>query len=175
MGYIQGRRSSPALPIVLGAVGLYAAWSSVNHYAQKGRAWAFARRMAGPKGIINLGASGSAQLPGPFVGNVAGSSETALNVDREPSSLPGFVQLNLDSYPWPFEPKQFGVAFASHVLEHLTIPTAALEEMQRVADIVVVAIPHPWSVVSMLNPLHKHHFTLGQITWMKAQGILVYY
>ena len=54
----------------------------------------------------------------------------------------------------PFADKQFGAVYVSHVLEHVCHPDAALAELHRVADHVIVSYPRWWRVISWLSPGH---------------------
>ena len=64
----------------------------------------------------------------------------------------------------PYSNKQFGSAFCSHVLEHLTADDAvqALREMHRVADKTFVVSPHRISLFAKLHPEHR--------SWIIATG-----
>ena len=78
-----------------------------------------------------------------------------------------YVEADVRSIPYP--DKFFGAAFASHCLEHL--PTAqdaidAVNELNRVADIVLVAYPTPESMVACLVPDHW--------LWLYQEGNTLY-
>lgn len=60
-----------------------------------------------------------------------------------------------DIYSIPYPDKHFGAAIASHVLEHLEDPNAALRELQRVADEVFVVVPKWWAPHTWAHPGHK--------------------
>jgi len=77
--------------------------------------------------------------------------------------MPHFIQLDVERETLPFADKQFGCTFASHVLEHLDNWQFALGEMVRVADYVVVVLPHPASFFGWLAPEHKQHFSRDDI------------
>ena len=51
---------------------------------------------------------------------------------------------------------QFGVAFLSHVLEHVDDPVQVLREARRVADNVVVVIPNLTQPLNWVHPGHKY-------------------
>ncbi len=63
----------------------------------------------------------------------------------------------------PFRAKQFGAAYAGHILEHLPTTAdaeAALRELQRVADVVFVASPTKLSLWSWVLP--EHHLWVNE-------------
>ena len=90
--------------------------------------------------------------------------------DLAPSACedcPRYVQADVRNIPYP--DKYFGAAFVSHVLEHL--PTAenciaAVNELNRVADIVLVAYPTPSSMIACLIPDHY--------LWLHQEGNTLY-
>ena len=66
-----------------------------------------------------------------------------------------FLQADIRNIPLP--DKWAGVAFASHVLEHMKTPEdarQALAELQRVADVVYIVSPHKWNPMAWLHPDH---------------------
>jgi len=128
--------------------------------AKKRVAFNQAKRLAKNKGIINLGAGIHRQ---PFAYSTAHSPEVKLNVDITPDGVSNFLQLDLEQTPYPFSDKQFDVCFASHVLEHLDNWEEALNEMVRIADYVIIAIPHPLDFFACLNSNHKQHFSFSKI------------
>lgn len=105
--------------IVGGAIGFAAAcatWDILHVVTTKEAAFEEAKRLSGGKGIINIGA-GPNRTFGAQV--VARDPEVVVNIDIEPDGLPNFIQLDVEMEPLPFADKQFGVAYCSHVLEHL--------------------------------------------------------
>lgn len=58
-----------------------------------------------------------------------------------------------DLSEWP--DGYFGAAIASHVLEHVTDPEAALRELTRVAGTVFLCVPHPAAPHTWLHPGHR--------------------
>jgi len=134
--------------------------SIIRTEAQKRVAFNQAKKLVKNKGIINLGAGIYRQ---PFAYSVAHSPEVKLNVDITPDGVSNFLQLDLNQTPYPFKDKQFDVCFSSHVLEHLENWQDALNEMTRIADYVVIAIPHPLNLLACLNPNHKQHFSFSKI------------
>lgn len=137
------------------------------------KAWNFVRSLAGTKGVINLGAGPNRPFPSQ---QIALSSEVAANVDIVPNGLPHYLQYNIEN-ELPFADKQFSVSYASHVLEHLENWQLALEEACRVADVVVVVLPHPLSLTGWLAPAHKQHFSKGDIEQMRKNynNVVVFY
>lgn len=74
-------------------------------------------------------------------------------LDLEPSTeCPNHVTESVESMP--FEDKQFGAAFVSHVLCHTCRPEQALAECARVADEVFVTYPWWWRLRTLLTPGH---------------------
>jgi ubiquinone/menaquinone biosynthesis C-methylase UbiE len=55
----------------------------------------------------------------------------------------------------PFPDRHFGAAIASHVLEHVERPDLALQELHRVADVVVIVAPKWWAPHTWLHPGHR--------------------
>jgi SAM-dependent methyltransferase len=60
-----------------------------------------------------------------------------------------------DAQALPFPDKFFGAAIASHVLEHVADPNAAIRELHRVADEVFVITPAWWAPHTYLHPGHR--------------------
>jgi len=139
---------------------------------QRYRAFAKAKQLTDDKGIINLGAG---VHRGPFAYIVAHSSEVTLNVDITPDGVSNFMQWDLNETPYPFEDKEFDVCFASHILEHLTNWQGALDEMERIADCVIIALPHPIDITAVLNPNHKQHFSFATIRELTRPNVFVFY
>lgn len=138
--------------------------TAINHVVQKKTAFDYARSLTSARGIINLGATGSTA----WSWEIANDPLVALNVDISPEFccpphlLPKFLQWDLNT-PLPLPDKSFDVAYASHVLEHLDNWQLALGEMFRVADNVVLVLPHPLSLMNYLNEDHKQHFSFDDI------------
>lgn len=151
----------------IGAIGIGVATAVIstaiitgaNHILTKKRAFNYAKSLVGEKGIINLGAGPHRTFQAQVI---AESPEVAANVDIVPDGLPNFYQLDLEQ-PLPFPDNFFDAALASHVLEHLDNWEFALSEASRVADHVVVVLPHPLSPAGWLNPAHKQHFSREDI------------
>ena len=58
--------------------------------------------------------------------------------------------------------KHFGAVIATHVLEHLDDPDAALAEWSRVADEVFVVVPAWWAPHTWLHPGHKWYLAAAR-------------
>lgn len=131
----------------------------------KKEAFGYAEKLANSKGIINLGAGPHRTLhtDRPFAQKVS-RSPAIVNIDIVANGMPHFIQLDIEKERLPFADRFFGVAFCSHVLEHLDNWDFALGEAMRVADSVVVVLPHPFSPIGRLVPSHKQHFTFSDIT-----------
>ena len=133
---------------------------SLHHIITKATAFEEAKRLAGARGIINLGAGPHRTL---LAQELAASPEVLANVDVAMDGMPQFLQLDMETEPLPFGDKQYGVAFASHVLEHLSNWQFALAEACRVADYVVVVLPHPAYFSGWFDPEHRQHFSRDDI------------
>ena len=82
-------------------------------------------------------------------------SDVNLDIDRK--AVPNFVLGDIQNM-WMFRNKQFGAAYASHVIEHVEKPEAALRELTRVAEEVFVITPLPIWPSAWLDPDHKWIF-----------------
>jgi len=142
------------------AMGACAGCDLLHLTATKYAAFEHARQLANGKGIINIGAgphrSYQAQI-------IAETPEILANIDITPDGMPRFLQIDIERELLTFPDKQFGCAFASHVLEHLDNWQFALNEMVRVADHVVVVLPHPLYFSGWLWPEHRQHFSVADI------------
>ena len=119
-----------------------------------------ARELSNGKGIVNIGAGPHRTYQAQII---AESSGVMANIDIAPNGMPHFIQLDIEVERLPFSDKHFGVAFLSHILEHLDNWQYALEEAIRVADYAVVVLPHPAYFSGWLDPQHKQHFTRDEI------------
>lgn len=126
----------------------------------KKQAFDYAKRLSNGKGIINLGAGPHKTLLTP---EISESPAVAANIDIVANGMPHFMQLDIEKERLPFGDKQFGCSFLSHVLEHLDNWDFALGEAMRVADKVVIVLPHPFSPIGWLVPEHKQHFSFNDI------------
>lgn len=91
-------------------------------------------------------------------------------LDLDPAACDGGSEyVHADVRDIPFSGKYFGAAFVSHVLEHL--PTVqdcfdAVNELNRVADVVLVAYPTESSLIATLIPDHY--------LWLYQEGNTLY-
>ncbi|MBA7641918.1 hypothetical protein ES703_49604 [subsurface metagenome] len=156
------------------ALGACAACDLFHMTSVKAAAFEEARRLSNGRGIINLGAGPHRTYQAQVI---ADSPEILSNIDIVPNGIPHFLQLNLEKSALPFTDKQFGCAFASHVLEHLDNWQFCLQEMVRVADSVVVVLPHPLYFSGWLAPSHRQHFSIEEINEMAGlyPNVEVYY
>lgn len=125
------------------AIYIYQRWERETKWAQ---AREYAERVGKP--LLNIGSGFDPR----FVGDI--------NMDiRDPEEQlhPNYVQASIYAIPYP--DKYFGAAFASHVLEHLDDPQAAIDEVSRVADRVYICVPMAISIADALYPGHKWIFT----------------
>ena len=158
----------------IGTVGACAAIDILHLAAAKDEAFERAKRLSNGKGIINLGAGPHRTYQGQII---AESPEIFSNIDIVPNGVPHFLQLDLEKSTLPFAGKQFGCAFASHVLEHLANWKFALGEMVRVAENVVIVLPGPLYFSGWLCPTHEQHFSVEEINEMVElyPNVEVYY
>jgi SAM-dependent methyltransferase len=155
------------------AAALYFLFDGVNLLAAKQQAFSLAKSLVTNKGILNAGA-GPRRLW--LAQSIVHSPEVAANVDIVPDGLPHYQQLDLERTPYPYKDRQFDVVFASHVLEHLGNWQEALNEMRRIADHVVVVLPHPLSLAGQVAPAHRQHFGFQDIASLqKVPRVLVFY
>ncbi len=97
-----------------------------------------------------------------------GFGEYCLDID--PAACNGgseYVQADVRDIPFP--DKYFGAAFVSHVLEHLRYTQDcidAVEELNRVAEVVLVSYPKPESIIARLIPSHW--------LWLSQEGNTLY-
>ena len=145
---------------VAAAVGACAACDFLHLTTTKFAAFERARQLSNGKGIINLGAGPHRTYQAQII---AEAPEILANIDITPNGMPRFMQLDVERDPLPFADKQFGVTFLSHVLEHLDNWQSALAEASRVADYVVVVLPHPGYFSGWLAPEHRQHFSRDDI------------
>jgi len=145
---------------VVTAVGSYALRDFLHVAVTKQAAFGKARELSNGKGIINIGAGPHRTFQAQVI---AESPEVLANIDITPNGMPQFLQLDIETAPLPFSDKQFGAAFLSHVLEHLDNCQFALAEACRVADYVVVVLPHPAYFSGWLSPEHRQHFSRDDI------------
>ncbi len=141
------------LKVILGATGLYFGYICINAVTQKADALELALELSGNKGIVNLGAG--CERDG-WAATVCQLPQVWVNVDMEGTG-PNMYYADLEIARLPFQDKQFGVAFASHVLEHLDNWQGALDEWTRIADHTVVIVPSPFSL-SCVAEEHKQVF-----------------
>lgn len=155
-------------------VGACAAWDIFHIVTTKEVAFEEAKRLSNGKGIINIGA-GPNRTSGAQV--VARDPDVLANIDIELDGLPNFIQLDVERDPLPFADKQFGVAYCSHVLEHLDNWEFALNEMVRVADYIVIVLPDPVYFSGWLDLEHKQHFSTDDINQIIElyPNVIVYY
>jgi len=145
--------------IISGITSAFAVQLIQTNWTKK-EAFVYAQRLANGKGIINLGAGPHRTL---MAQEISQSQVVLANIDIVPNGMPHFIQLDIEKERLPFGDQQFGCAFMSHVLEHLDNWDFALGEAMRVADNVVIVLPHPLSLAGQLQPAHKQHFSFDDI------------
>ena len=77
-----------------------------------------------------------------------------VNLDMVSRKVPNFVRGDIQDLSM-FQSKQFGAVYASHVLEHVEDPVAAMHELHRVAETVFIITPFPLSPTTWFWPGHK--------------------
>jgi ubiquinone/menaquinone biosynthesis C-methylase UbiE len=82
------------------------------------------------------------------------TDDSDINLDIVSRDVPRFILGDIQKLNM-FRNKQFGAVYASHVLEHVEDPDAALKELNRVADKVFVITPLPILPWAWLHPDHK--------------------
>ncbi len=145
----------------------YSTWAFLNHTVKKQAAFSEAKSLVKSKGIINLGAVGNPWSP--LASTIAVDPLVKVNLDKKLANLPNFVHYDMEN-PLPFSNKQFDVSFASHSLEHLDNWKQALNEMVRVADHVIIVLPHPLStggIRGLLGAEHKQSFSFSDMREME--------
>ena len=159
---------------LVSALGACAFFDFFHMTVTKDVAFKEAKRLSNGKGIINLGAGPHRTCQAQII---AESPEVLANIDIAPDGIPHFLQLDIETDSLPFSDKQFGVAFLSHVLEHLGNWRFALNEARRVSDYVVVVLPHPAYFSGWLAPEHRQHFSVDDINAIAQlyPNVLIYY
>ena len=148
--------------LLIGA-SAYGAAVATNYFSRKGVALDRALELVGDRGIINIGSGCSRSA---LAGYICNLESVRVNVDISNGSAKMLcVDLELGSLP--FEDKEFDVAYASHVLEHLKNWQGALDEWCRIADYVIVVLPHPLSIGGRLNPDHWQHFSFRDMDYIR--------
>jgi len=120
--------------------------------------FAYALAAIGYNGLVFYKARAAARAAGKPLLNVGCKSvytdASDVNLDIVPRDVPRFTRGDIQELDM-FRNKQFGAVYASHVLEHVEDPDAALRELHRVADNVFVITPLPVWPWSWLHPDHK--------------------
>lgn len=82
-----------------------------------------------------------------------GACKGDINVDlKRPCDVKATI------YNLPFYTRAFSKASAYHVIEHLSKPAKALDELMRVANVVEITVPHAYSPYSRCDKSHKQFF-----------------
>lgn len=144
---------------------MYGAGMMLNFLNKKFRAFQRAKEFADGKGIANIGAGCDRSF---ISRRFCNDSQVVANIDIAGYG-PNFYRIDLEEGSLPFQDKQFGCVFASHVLEHLGNWEVALDEWSRIADHVVIAIPHPMSIGGYVSPEHRQHFSFRNKQYIEAR------
>ena len=116
------------------------------------------------KPLANIGCGGPRNLANIITPRFL--EESDVNVDVVPRDVPNFKQA--DIYHLPFTDKEIGVAWVSHILEHLEDPDAAVKEVERVSDFQFFLVPDWWSSSAAI-PSHRWIFTSDDFTRISNQ------
>ena len=115
----------------------------------------------GYNGLVFREAKRTAEIAGKPLLNVgckrSYTDDSDINLDIVPRKVPRFIRGDIQNLSM-FDDKQFGAAYASHVLEHVDDPDAALSELYRVAERVFVITPLPVYPGAWFHPEHKWVF-----------------
>jgi len=121
-----------------------------------------ARKLADSMGkpMLNVGAgtpesSFRARIAGP---QLVGDHNLDLAAPKNAPPGPDRVSYG-DVQKLPYRDKTFGVAFTSHLLEHVDDPDKAKAELARVADKVVNVTPVWWAPHTWLYPDHQWYLS----------------
>jgi SAM-dependent methyltransferase len=133
----------------------------LNHTGRLHHTIAFLFAIAGYNGLIFSEARKAARACNKPLLNVgckrSYTKKSDVNFDLVPRNVPRFVQGDIQNMSM-FGEKQFGAVYASHVLEHVADPEAALGELHRVAENVFVITPFPIFPWVWLHPGHRWIF-----------------
>jgi len=147
------------IPFIAAALGVYTLGAYVvdvllfpDQAAREARS--FAKSIGKPVLNVGAGTPGSslrvamlgATLWGDINCDIAASKSTSCGGDNV---------CYCDAVKLPFPDKYFGAVIASHVLEHMENPQAAVAEWNRVADRVYVIVPKWWAPHTWLHPGHR--------------------
>jgi len=117
-----------------------------------------ARKLADGMGkpMLNVGAgtpesSLRARIAGP---QLVGDHNLDIAAPKDAKPGPTIVSYG-DVQKLPYKDKTFGVAFTSHLIEHVDDPEKAKDELARVADKVVNVTPTWWAPHTWLYPDHQ--------------------
>jgi SAM-dependent methyltransferase len=106
------------------------------------------------QGKLNAGREASKLSGKPLLNLSCGhTSYGDINADIIEREVPNF-QLIEPNAPLPFADKQFAAVYSAHTLEHVENPNALMDELERVADLVLVVLPPIWYFYTW-NPAHK--------------------
>jgi len=140
--------------VIIGAVALYEVSLSLSMHLEDVRYWEQSKRYCEEIGkpLLLIG-----MRRGPWMYE---QGDVTVDLDSKVLDVSGGVMA--DVRDMPFAPKQFGVCFCEHVLEHLPTPydaELAINECARVSDKAVFVCPSPYSLYSNMF-LPAHHLRL---------------
>ena len=111
------------------------------------------------KPMLNVGAGTPASSLRAFLFGAQVLGDVNLDIGAKDSRIsPGRVAFG-DVHDLPFDDGFFGSALASHVIEHVEKPWAAIAELKRVADVVLIVTPRWWAPHTWLHPGHRWYVT----------------
>ena len=147
--------------LVIGAL-TYVGVTAHHTNSTKMEALNHALSYVGTKGMVNLG-SGCGHQGSSM--NICLLPQVIYNVDTDGVG-PKALYADLETGTLPFAYREFDVAFSAHILEHLGNWEGALTEWCRIADHVVIVLPHPASIGGWVHPRHVNHFGYNDMKQM---------
>jgi hypothetical protein len=153
-------------------VGAYV-WDVLVIPAQVAReARAAANTFGGPLLNVGAGTPGSSLRVALFGPTLWGDCNVDIAAPRDVTHGPDRVSYG-DALNLPFVDNQFGAVIASHIVEHVEDPHAAVVEMQRVSrGPVYIIVPKWWNPVTWLYDDHRWYISQrGRVyaLWPKKQ------
>lgn len=135
--------------------------SSSNKWYKLRCALAFFLAAMGYSGLVFREAKRAARVAGKPLLNVGCkrvyTDASDVNLDIVQREVPHFIRGDIQNLEM-FDYREFGAAFASHVLEHVDDPDIAMSELHRVAENVFIITPLPVWPWAWLYPGHKWVF-----------------
>lgn len=120
--------------------------------AREARQYANSRR----KPLLNVGCGTRASSIRSTILGPTSWGDVNCDINADAPCIDGVrTPCHCDVHNLPYPDKHFGAVIASHVIEHVVDPVAAMEEMHRVADRVYAIVPKWWAPHTWLHPGHR--------------------